>query len=630
MTSKSHYGYMGKFLFVDLTTGKTHEEELSEETKRDYIGGYGFGVRVLMEKMKPGADPLGPDNILGFGTGPLTGTGVASTSRFTTMGKSPLTRYWGDGNCGGDMAAAIKGAGYDAIFFEGKADTPVYLYCTDEKIEIRKADHLWGKNAAETEAMIRSENSDPKLKVACIAMGGERLSRIAAVMNDSGRAAGRSGLGAVMGSKNLKALVCKGSLKPAVYDSEKLKGMIKRMLKEAKESPTPLYSSLAYSGTPGAMVPHLAMHGSPIKNWGGNNIEDFPEPKWGNVGYEMMEGFITKKYACLGCPIACGGILNVPEGKYAVRNAHKPEYETVAAFGPMCLNDDMQSIIYANDLCNLHGLDTISAGAVIAFAIECYENSILTKSDTDGIELTWGNTEAIITVLEKMIRREGIGDLLAEGAQIAAQKIGRGAEKFAMHVGGEMIAMHDPRESPGWGATYISDAAPGRHTRGGTYDVEMGWPKDPILYELGLPRSMDRYGMEGKGKAHAILASFRHLINVSGACMFAVDGLNFPLMEIVAGVTGWDLTPKEFIDTGYRIAALQHAFNLREGFTPGDFTMPPRIEGKPPFTVGIFKDLTLDMEGLKRQFYEAMGYDYTTGVISKEKITELGLDGLVK
>jgi aldehyde:ferredoxin oxidoreductase len=629
MTSKSHYGYMGKFLFVDLTNGKTHEEELTEEIERNYIGGYGFGVRVLMERMKPGTDPLGPDNILGFGTGPLTGTGVASTSRFTTMGKSPLTGYWGDGNCGGDMAAAIKGAGYDAIFFEGKADGPVYLYCTDEKVELRKADRLWGKNAAETEEMIRSDNNDRKLKVACIAMGGERMSRISAIMNDSGRAAGRSGLGAVMGSKSLKALVCKGSRKPTVLDSDKIKRLIKRMLQEAKESPTPLYSSLAYSGTPGAMYPHLAMHGAPIKNWGGNNIEDFPEQKWGGLAYEAMEKFITRKYACLGCPIACGGILNIPDGKYAVRNAHKPEYETVAAFGSMCLNDDMQSIIYANDLCNIHGLDTISAGAVIAFAIECYENGILTKSDMDGVELTWGNSEAIVAVLEKMIRREGIGDLLAEGAQIAAAKIGRGAEEFAMHVGGEMIAMHDPRESPGWGATYVSDATPGRHTRGGTYDVEMGWPKDPILYELGLPKSMDRFDPAGKGKAHAILASFRHLINVSGACMFAVDGLNFPLMEIMSGVTGWDLTSEEFVKTGYRIGALQHAFNLREGFKPGDFTMPPRIEGKPPFKVGAFKDMTLDMEELKKQFYAAMGFDYETGAIKREKIVELGLESLV-
>ncbi|MGD0915423.1 MAG: aldehyde ferredoxin oxidoreductase family protein [Thermodesulfobacteriota bacterium] len=626
---KARYGHMGKLLFVDLTNRKTREEELTEEMARSYIGGYGLGARVLMERMKTGADPLGPDNILGIGTGPLTGSGVVSTSRFTTMGKSPLTGYWGDANCGGDMAAAIKAAGYDAIFFEGKADAPVYLYCTDEKVEFRKADHLWGKNAAETETLIRSENGDQKLKVACIGMGGERLSRIAAIMNDSGRAAGRSGLGAVMGSKNLKALVCKGSHKPAIFDSEKVKGLTKRMLQEAKDSPSPLYSVLSYSGTPGAMLPHLAMHGAPIKNWAGNNIEDFPEPKWGNLAYEVMEKFVTKKYACLGCPIACGAIMNVPGGPYAVHNGHKPEYETVAAFGSLCLNDDMQSIIYANDLCNLHGLDTISAGAVIAFAIECYENGILTKSDTDGIELTWGNSEAIVSVLEKMIRREGIGDILAEGARIAAPKIGRGAEQFAMHIGGEMVAMHDPRESPGWGATYVADASPGRHTRGGTYDVEMAWPKDPILYGLGLPKSMDKYNPEGKGEAHAILASFRHLINASGACMFAVDGLNFPLMDITSAVTGWDLTPEEFIKAGYRIATLQQAFNVREGFKPSDFTMPPRIEGKPPFKVGVFKDLTLDMEDLKKRFYDAMGFDYQTGAVKRERIAELGLEGVM-
>jgi aldehyde:ferredoxin oxidoreductase len=620
---------MGKFLFVDLTNRKVHEEELTEKMAREYVGGYGFGVRVLMEKMKPGADPLGPDNILGIGTGPLTGTGVASTSRFTAMGKSPLTGYWGDSNCGGDMAASIKAAGYDAVFFEGQADSPVYLYCTDEKVEIRDAHHLWGKNAAETESLIRAENSDPKLKIACIAMGGERLSRIAAIMNDSGRAAGRSGLGALMGSKKLKALVCRGSRKPGVFEAEKIKAITKKMLQEAKESPTPLYSSLAYSGTPGAMYPHLAMHGAPIKNWGGDNVVDFPESKWGGLAYEVMQPFVAKKYACVGCPIACGGILNVPEGKYAVHNAHKPEYETLAAFGSMCLNNNMESVIYANDLCNLHGLDTISAGAVIAFAIECYENNLITRSDTDGIELTWGNADAIVAVLEKMIKREGIGDLLAEGAQIAAAKIGRGAEQFAMHVGGEMLAMHDPRECPGWGATYVSDAAPGRHTRGGTYDVEVAWPKDPVLYELGLPKSMEKYNTEGKGKAHALLASFRHLINTTGVCMFAVDGLNFPLMDILSLVTGWDLTPREFINTGFRIGALQHAFNLREGFKPTDFTIPPRVEGKPPLKEGQLKGITLDMEELKKQFYEAMGFDYQTGAVKAEKIKELGLEGVL-
>ncbi len=471
---------MGKMLFVDLTSRKIHEEELTEEMARNYIGGYGLGVRIIMERMRPGIDPLGPENILGIGTGPFTGCGVISSSRFTTMGKSPLTGYWGDANCGGNMAGAIKNAGYDIIFFEGKSDVPVYLYCTDEKVEIRNAAHIWGHNTTETEATIRSENNDPKLKIACIAMGGERLSRISAIMNDSGRAAGRSGLGAVMGSKNLKAIACRGSKKPTAFDKDEVARLTKTMLQQVKDTPGGgLYDVLSHTGTPGAVYPHLVMHGCPIKNWGGNNIEDFPEPKWGNVAWEAMEVYESKKYACVGCPIACGGILNIPEGRFAVNNAHKPEYESVAAFGPMCLNDNMQSIIYANDLCNIHGLDTISAGSVIAFAIECYENGILTKSDTDGIELTWGNTEAIITVLEKMIRREGLGDLLAEGAQIAAARIGRGAEKFAMHVGGEMLPMHDPRESPGWGATYVADPVPARHTRGGTYDVEMSMPKDP-------------------------------------------------------------------------------------------------------------------------------------------------------
>ena len=626
---KVKYGYMGKMLFVDLSNSRIHEEELTEEVARGFIGGYGIGARIILERMKPGADPLGPDNIFGIGTGPLTLSGTISTCRFTTMGKSPLTGFWGDANSGGNFANVLKASGYDIAFFEGKADHPVYLLVRDGKAEIKNARPLWGKDTVKTEEMIRQENGDTNLKIVCIGTAGEKCSRIAAVINDSGRAAARSGLGGVMGSKNLKAIACGGSKKPEIFDKAKLESLVKEMVKEMKTNPSGMYHVLSNFGTPGAMVMHLEQHAVPIKNWGGNNIEDFPGTKWGRVGWEGMEKYAVKKYACTGCPIACGHWMKVSDGKYRVERAHKPEYETLAMFGPNCMNDNMESLIYANELCNLYGFDTISAGAVVGFAIECYENGILTKKDTDGLELTWGNVDAIISLLEKMGRREGVGDLLAEGAKFAAKKIGRGAEQFAMHVGGEMVPAHDPREAPGWGATYVSDPTPGRHTRGGTQFAEGGMANPATMNLLGLPAKMEKYNPKDKGKAHAVLAGWQHLINTSGTCLFAADGLNFPFMGLMNATTGWELTVEELIKTGQRISTLLHAFNLREGFKPGDFKMPPRISGNPPLKVGLLKDITINFEDLKKQYYEAMGFDTNTGEIRKDRIEALGLKDIL-
>lgn len=622
-------GYMGKLLFVDLTNGKIQEEALDPTIARQYVGGYGIGARIIMERMKPGVDPLGPDNIFGVGTGPFTGTGVVATCRFTTMGKSPLTGYWGDANSGGNFANTLRGSGYDAVFFEGRSDHPVYLKISDGRATLMDARHLWGRTTTTTDELIRKDNSDPRLKIISIGSGGEKLSRIAAVINDGGRAAARSGLGAVMGSKNLKAVACGGTAKPAVFDKQKIQEMVKAMLKEAKANPSGMFSSISQTGTPGAMVPHMADHDVPIKNWGGDNVTDFPEAKWAKVGWDAMAEYVEKKYACTGCPIACGSLLKVPGGKYPVSRSHKPEYETLSAFGPMCLNDDMSSLIYANELCNLHGLDTISAGATVAFAIECYENGLLTKVDTDGIELTWGNADAIISVLKKMCVREGIGDLLADGVQVAARKIGGGAEKFAMHAGGELLPMHDPRRFPGWGATYVSDPAPGRHVRGGTAFAENGHVNELVYNALGIPTKMDVYNPAGKGGYHAVIGGWQHWVNTSGACLFAVDALPFPFLDFMNAITGWELDWEEVKQTGLRISTLLHGFNVREGFKPADFTLPARVDGKTSFSAGKLKDVTIDVEGLKKQYYDAMGFDFTTGAIADERIKELGLGGIL-
>jgi aldehyde:ferredoxin oxidoreductase len=626
---KAKYGYVGRMLFVNLSDGKTRMEELSEDLAKNFVGGYGIGARVIYERMKPGVDPLGPDNIFALGTGPLTLAGTVSTCRYTAMGKSPLTGYWGDANSGGNFAIGLRSAGFDFVFFEGKADHPVYLVITNGKAEIKDARHLWGQDTARTEEMILQENPGKDYKVVSIGVAGEKCVRLAAVINDRGRAAARSGLGAVMGSKNLKAVACYGFQRPGIFNKDKVKELVTSITDDMQSTPGPMLGVLFNGGTASAMMPHFIDHDVPIKNWAGNHVDDFPREKWEKVGWEDLQKYSVDRYACVDCQIACGGWMQIQDGKYAVQRAHKPEYESLAAFGPNLLNDNTESLIYANELCNLYGMDTIGVGGTIAFAFDCYENGIITSKDTDGLELRWGNADAVVELVHKIGRREGIGDVLAEGAQIAANKFGKGAEALAIHVGGQLIPMHDPRRAAGWGATYVSDASPATHTRGGTQFPETGMANPEIYEPLGVPTHMDKYNPEGKGKYQAIMSGWQHLMNTSGVCIFAADGLNYRWVELMKAITGWDLTIENLKQTGQRIGTMLHLFNLREGFQLSDFTMPERARGNPPLSAGPTQGVTLEFEGLKRQYFEAMGFDLESGKFRKERLESLGLQDLV-
>jgi aldehyde:ferredoxin oxidoreductase len=623
------HGYIGKMMFVDLSDGKTRTEELSEDLAKGFIGGYGIGARVIYERMKAGVDPLGPDNIFALGTGPLTLAGTVSTCRYTAMGKSPLTGYWGDANSGGNFAIALRASGYDFIFFEGKAEHPVYVTITNGKPEIKDARDLWGLDTAQTEEKILEGNPGRDYRIISIGVAGEKCVRVAAIINDKGRAAARSGLGAVMGSKNLKAIACYGFQRPGIFDREKVKSVVGSIIDDMQTSPGPMMAVLFNGGTASAMMPHFLDHDVPIRNWAGNNVEDFTREKWEKVGWECLQQYATERYACVDCQIACGGWMQIDDGKYAVKKAHKPEYESLAAFGPNLLNDNTESLIYANELCNIYGMDTIGVGGTIALAVDCYENGILTNKDTDGLELKWGKADAIIALIHKIARREGIGDILAEGAKIAAEKFGKGAEQLAIHVGGQLIPMHDPRRAAGWGSTYISEASPAIHTRGGTQFPETGMANPDIYEPLGVPIQMEKYQLDGKGKYQAIMSGWQHLMNCSGVCIFAADGLNYRWVELMKAITGWDLNIENLKQTGQRIGAMLHLFNLREGFKLSDFTMPERVRGNPPLTAGPTKGVTLDFEKMKHQYFEAMGFDFVAGKFRKERLEELGLQDIV-
>jgi aldehyde:ferredoxin oxidoreductase len=621
-------GYMGKIGFVDVGTGEIRIQKLDETMIREFIGGYGIGVRILFEHQKKGADPLGPENILGFTPGTLTGTKTPATGRYMAICKSPLTGGWGDANSGGYFGSQLKAAGWDAIFVCGLASSPQYIMINDETIEIKDASHLWGRDTIETETALRNELKDPKLSVATIGPASERLSLISGIVNDAGRIAARSGVGAVMGSKKLKAVAVRGTGKVNVAHKANLDEVRSAFLKQIREMPG-MPDVMMKHGTCGFTAGLVAAGATPIKNWklageqAFENLENIADA-------DAIIEYQTRKYGCANCPIACGGIFNVTGGKYPVGEVHKPEYETIAAFGPMCMNDDFESIIKMHDMCNRSGLDTISAGTAIAFAMECFEQGIISESDTDGIALTWGNADAMIALLHKIIEREGFGDILADGVKIAAEKIGSGSDEFAVHIGGQEPGLHSPLLLPGRGVGYVSDPTPGRHTAAPQARIDAGDGAAAPYPELRF-QGFERYADSGKGSMSATLSNYLQVGNCAGACLMPLLFFgNYPLIEFFNAVTGLDIDITEALSSGARIQTLRQCFNVREGIRSADIKLPGRLSGQPPLTQGPLSDVTIDVDNLKREYFQSMGWDPDSGEPQAETLERLGLGQLIK
>jgi len=595
-------GYMGKILFVDLSTGEIKEEALEEKMCRDFIGGYGIGARILYSRQKAGVDPLGPENTLGLISGPFTGTIVPPGLRYMVVGKSPLTGGWGDANSGGYFGPYLKFAGFDGVFFTGISLRPVYLLIDNGKAELKDAGYLWGKDTYETEDLLMAEYGKQS-RVACIGPAGERLSLIASIMTDHGSAAGRSGLGAVMGSKKLKAVVARGNMEVPIADKTAAQKIIREHIKTLRipngpSGMSPMDRQHKY-GTSFTTYNSAHSGDAPVKNWGGVGVIDLPDRA--GLHPDALSARVEKGHGCWHCPIACKAILKAGEGEYKyAAGSHRPEYETATTFGALCVNSHTESIIMANDICNRAGLDTISGGSVIAFAMELYENGILTKQDTDGIDLKWGNHQAMVAMTTKLANREGLGNILADGVKIAAEKIGKGAEKFAIHIGGQELGMHDPKAGRGdfmLAARYQMDATPGRHTS-----------------EFG-PESFIN----------------RHFLNVTGLCHFGRWPENQELLVgIFNAVTGWNFTWNDMLKTGERVANLRHAFNLREGINELKWPVHPRIVGKPPQTSGPLAGVTADIEAQVYWCLGALDWDRMTTKPSKAKLLSLGLDDIAK
>lgn len=618
-------GYSGRILFVNLTSGKMEEELLTEGTYRDFIGGAGLGVRILYERMKPKVDPLGPDNMLGLMTGPLSATQAPLAAKHIVVAKSPLTHTWGEANSGGFFGGELKQAGFDAVFFIGASKNPVYLFINDGKADLRDASHIWGKDTYETEKALYSDTGDDKVKFVCIGPAGEKRSLIAAVMADRGRAAARSGVGAVMGSKKLKAVAVRGTRKIEVADPEqvsRLREFVLRYLREKRDSLL-FIKMLRGHGTCDGPLHLIPSGGTPIKNWSLIGEEMFPDYR--NIGGDNIFKYQTKRSGCGNCPINCGGSVTVKEGPYAVEG-RKPEYETLASLGAMCLNGNGESIIKANDICDRYGLDTISAGSVIAFAMECYEKGIISKKDTDGIELTWGNPSAIVEMVEKMGKREGFGNVLADGVSKAAERIGKGSEHYAIHVGGQEPGMHDPRLILHRGLGYISAQAPGRHM---VAQAPIRLAREGKLGSSpDLKAPEDENEIERSGKIQAMGVSYAQAVSDSGLCLYAIStGSDYPMAEFISAVTGWDFTAKEGVTAGKRTLTLLQIFNLREGWKVSDYTLPERIS-QPP-TLGPFAGYHIDFASLRSSYYGSMGWDKESGLPSRACLSELGLSELV-
>jgi aldehyde:ferredoxin oxidoreductase len=624
------FGYAGKHLFVDLSTGRITEETPDECMLRDYLGGAGVGARILFSRQKGGVDALGPENTFGLITGPFTGTAVPYSGRWQAVAKSPLTGCWGDANCGGKFGANLKFAGYDAVFFTGQSDKPVYLFINDGKAELRDAAGIWGLDTFQTEDKLR-ELLGSDVHVACIGQGGEKLSRIAAVMTDKGRAAARSGMGAVMGSKKLKAVAVRGKSRIQVKDPEGLNELRKRAIEAGKADPVTgkLFNMHSKWGNVGLVRSWIRQGAMPTKNYGGCDQIDFPDVDE-YLGASKIVAWQERKDGCWGCPCLCGGRLRANTGEYSWEaGAHKPEFESLS-FGIKTQNRSLESVLKCCDLTNRAGLDHCSAGAVVAFAIECFENGLLTTKDTGGLELTWGNSRAIVKLTELICKREGIGDILADGTRIASAKIGKGADQYSIDVCGQEIDNSDPRPWPGWGAGYVFDATPGRHTVGSTYFAESP-PAPPKGLGLGS-KPLPAHVYAGKGEANRRLNALHNIQNCTGICQFSayhgvIHGENLP--DFFRTVMGWQLTVDDLFEIGDRIATIRMAFTLREGINPAEhFRLHPRIIG--PIKSGPHRNVIIDINTMVRDYCQAMDWDPSTFLPSRRRLVALGMSDVAE
>lgn len=619
------YGYHGKVLHVDLTTGKIEIEEPSEATYRRYVGGAAFAAYYLLRELAPEVDPLGPDNVLVFACSVINGTTGAGSTRFTVAAKSPLTGGYGEAEAGGWWAPEFKAAGFDAVVIKGRSPRPVYLWVKDGHAELRDATGIWGLCTAEAQDAIRADLAEPRARIAQIGPSGENLVRYACILNELKHANGRTGMGAVMGSKNLKAIAVRGTIGVEVFDKEGAREIARWVNRNY------VPDTMQSVGTSRGLKPNSAGGILPTRNF----LDGFFEEADAISGETQRDTILTENGTCFACPIRCKRVVKVEEEPYNVDPKYGgPEYETIASFASLCGHGNLKAVAKANQICNAYGIDTISAGVAIAFAMECYENGLLTKDDTGGIDLRFGNAEAVMALTQMIAERQGLGHLLAEGVKQAAERIGRGAERYAMHVKGQELPMHEPRGKPsGAGLAYALSPTGADH---------MEAPHDPMFQRvdmfafkqvrgLGLVEALPQLDLSPrKARQFFYLQNLWSMYNSLGMCDFVGAPFGpFPLNKIVAyvnAVTGWDTSLWEMLKVGERANTMQRIFNLREGFTAADDTLPERFfEG---LRNGALEGTALDRGAFDKAihaYYGMAGWDSQSGVPEEAKLIELDI-----
>ena len=601
-------GYLGKLLVVDLTSGKIEDEPLNEGYVQQFIGGSGLACRYLYDSLDPDTSPLNPVSPLFLVTGPLTGTRAPVCGRHVVCARSPLTGIWCESHVGGFVGAELRFAGYDGVIIRGRSPKPVYLWVQDGRAELREAGHLWGKDTFETQDIIKEELGDPRVRVACIGPAGENQVLLANIIHDDARAAGRGGMGALMGSKNLKAVAVRGHGRIPVADEERLKELAREVIEVLKDD---FMSDMLHATGTACAMDQLNYLGSLPSRYYTQGVFDTETL---NGGY-MADTILTGTSGCYGCVVRCGRKVATSEGRYTFPEIDGPEYETICSLGPILLIDDLAAISWLGHLCDSYGMDTMSAGSTIGFAHYLFQEGVIDSQDTGGLTLQWGDPDTVAELLGQMARREGFGVLLGEGSRRLGQRFG--AEELAVQVKGLEVGYHDPRAFSSMALVYSTSPIGASHNHSDMYWVEVG----RSVEELGIPFT-DRLEDAGKGSLVARHQDWRSVTNALIVCIFNNAPAQYHA-DLLNAVTGRQETLDSLLHIGERIWNLKRAFNNRLGLTRAHDRLPKLL--LQPLAEGGTQGHVPDLELMLGEYYQARGWDPETGQPGREKLEELGL-----
>ena len=623
------YGWAGRVLRIDLTSKEVSSEPLSKELMSNYIGGRGLNSRRLYDEMRPGISPFDPENPLLFAVGPLGGTLCPGSGRTTVTSLSPLmvvgndSPGLGDGNVGGFWGPELKYAGYDQVIITGKSEQPVYIFIDDEDVNIKEGSHLWGKLINEADQIIKEEVGDTNIHIGCIGPAGENLVRFACVIFDLARAVGRSGMGAVMGSKNLKAIAVRGSKSVKVADPAKLEDLTKKAYDAISVDVN--YPAWSVYGTPGLIELANTLGILTTRNFQTGVFEGADDIG----GWNFVHNYSVKSKGCHACPLHCSHYYEIKEGQYKGVSAGGYEF-TATNVGSRIGNRDLPSMLCAWELFDVLGLDSTSTGGVISFAMECFEKGILSRKETDGLDLTWGNAQTMLALIRKIAYREGFGDVLAEGSYRAAKQIGKDALRYAMVTKGVEHIEFDPRGVKGWGLAYAVSNRGADHLRA-LLGAELGMMPEQAEAMWGTPEAADRLSIKGKGSMVKWHEDNRAVVDCLEMCKFlARTALISPswFVRFLKAVTGVSFSERQIMKVGERINNLERAINVRQGLTRKDDTLPERFLTE-PLPEGPNKGQVCELKPMLEEYYKVRGWNESTGIPKREKLEELGLSNVV-